>query len=1158
MGAVLHTQRRKEVSISNVRRIFKNGFIRRRSFASIPAAIFILAMPAAFAQLERVGPVAAVNGFPAWYQDKSGITLEFCSPTVAAELAGAWCVLTTGDTTAPENINIAGQFADEHFYYLAGAQATTTFGGKAKTVLALEGVYDGNPGSQVVFARMRVVVTGLPIGTYKAYTPYGVVGPITLDGVGHTGDKIFVTQDIGLACLPGQFECALPGSIGPYLLASATTGGSELPPVMSPATGKLYIADPARIGPITGSPVGQNYFRVTSVALNGNETDILVTPTGGAGKIFDFNLAGRLFTGSIPGRVTVDRSTYTSDAIARRVDVFASVFPTTQARLPAATSPSAATPKLAYYHGPCDADLVTGVLHAPAGQVSAPMRTNGHVAWGQSTPSGSSPIPLQVCVEDKTSSTVLEGNVTDDVRIRQADYDSNSGNLTVTATSSDTSTDSAVEFTVAYPGGKKVFSAGSPATVNLQTPPSQIQVASNKGGSGQIPVTTTVLNNPIPLTQVLTAQNLIATTPMENALVLFIPNAGSSGNMIDIVTPPASGTATLNLNTSGLADTITYVAGTGTGGTLDSFTYVLSADCNAPCTPVTSNTATVSINITGTQPAPEAVDDAASATAGIAVTINVLANDTAAINLAINPASVVIATPPANGTATVNPTTGAVTFKANAGSFGNSTFTYNVKDSRGVVSNNATVTVAVNGAPVATNDFAATEPTLPVTIAVLANDTDIDGTLVPASVTIVSAPAGTAVVDAATGSILYTPPTTSIPTDSFTYTVRDNLGAISNVATVVVAVDNKLPIANADSASTTTGVPVVINVVANDTDADGTIVPNSVLLLTQPANGTAFNNANGTITYKSAAGFAGTVSFQYRVFDNVHGSSNAAPVTVVVSNIAPTANNDAATTIAGVPVTVNVLANDTDPDSAINPATVTIAAPPANGTAAVNSATGTITYTPAAGFSGTDTFRYTVNDTFAGVSNQATVTVNMSAAPIAVNDSAITNVAASVVINVLANDLVAGPATVTITAPSIGTAGVNGTTGAVTYTPPATFAGTATFTYRVSVGGISSNIATVTVKVIDPITITKAQFAAGGRTWVVEGRTNARVAGETVTIYVGDTINPAKVVGTTAITNNGTFSLQAPNSTVAPDATGHVSVGSSLGGSALGFTVAIK
>ncbi len=51
---------------------------------------------------------------------------------------------------------------------------------------------------------------------------------------------------------------------------------------------------------------------------------------------------------------------------------------------------------------------------------------------------------------------------------------------------------------------------------------------------------------------------------------------------------------------------------------------------------------------------------------------------------------------------------------------------------------------------------------------------------------------------------------------------------------------------------------------------------------------------------------------------------------------------------------------------------------PANGVVSVNALTGQITYRPNDGFNGTDTFRYTVRDTIGALSNQATVTVNVT------------------------------------------------------------------------------------------------------------------------------------------------------------------------------------
>jgi len=60
---------------------------------------------------------------------------------------------------------------------------------------------------------------------------------------------------------------------------------------------------------------------------------------------------------------------------------------------------------------------------------------------------------------------------------------------------------------------------------------------------------------------------------------------------------------------------------------------------------------------------------------------------------------------------------------------------------------------------------------------------------------------------------------------------------------------------------------------------------------------------------------------------------------------------------------VDVLANDSDPDEALDPTTLRIVEPPnpASGTARVN-ADGTVTYTLGSSYSGADSFRYEVCD----------------------------------------------------------------------------------------------------------------------------------------------------------------------------------------------------
>ena len=124
-------------------------------------------------------------------------------------------------------------------------------------------------------------------------------------------------------------------------------------------------------------------------------------------------------------------------------------------------------------------------------------------------------------------------------------------------------------------------------------------------------------------------------------------------------------------------------------------------------------------------------------------------------------------------------------------------------------------------------------------------------------------------------------------------------------------------------------------------------------------------------------------------------------------NEPPVANDDTAATLEGTAVTVEVLANDQDPNG--DPLTVEeiLVTSPANGTAEVNQ-DGSITYTPNPGFTGddTDTFTYQIND---GRGGTATATVNVTVAPgndppIARNDAATTAENSSVRIPVLQND----------------------------------------------------------------------------------------------------------------------------------------------------------
>lgn len=374
--------------------------------------------------------------------------------------------------------------------------------------------------------------------------------------------------------------------------------------------------------------------------------------------------------------------------------------------------------------------------------------------------------------------------------------------------------------------------------------------------------------------------------------------------------------------------------------------------------------------------APETLADTASTAQGVAVTFNVLANDTDPDGDALTVTGV---SKPQFGQATTNGQT--ITYTPNPGFTGQDSFSYFVSDGKGGTAANS-VTVTVNGpgganrAPSAANDTTTTTAGVAVTIDVLANDSDPDGDAL--AITIDGPPShGAATINS--GKIVYTPQAGFTGTDSFTYIVSDGKGgtATATVTVTVTANPNRAPSAANDTATTPAGVAVTIDVLANDSDPDGDAL--SITIDGPPSHGTATVN-NGKIVYTPQSGFTGTDSFTYMVSDGKGGAATAT-VTVTVSgsgtpNRAPTAANDSATTPSGVAVTMDVLANDADPDGdALSIASLT---PPANGAAIVIN--GRVVYTPNASFVGSDSFTYTITDGKGG-SASATVTITVTDQP---------------------------------------------------------------------------------------------------------------------------------------------------------------------------------
>lgn len=224
-------------------------------------------------------------------------------------------------------------------------------------------------------------------------------------------------------------------------------------------------------------------------------------------------------------------------------------------------------------------------------------------------------------------------------------------------------------------------------------------------------------------------------------------------------------------------------------------------------------------------------------------------------------------------------------------------------------------------------------------------------------------------------------------------TVKSAAGGSDTETVVVVGSapdtgENQAPIARADSASTSIGVPITLNLLANDTDPDGN-TPLTITALT-PAigGGTVALNGTSAVVYTPPTTGNGplTVTFTYKAQD-AKGLASTTPATVTITvagNKAPTAVADSVTTL-GVAIPISVLANDTDPEGNL-PLTVSSFTPPTRGTVTLSPDNTVLTYTPPASVTTafTTTFTYFARDSLGAVSvSPATVTVQVSPKPAA-------------------------------------------------------------------------------------------------------------------------------------------------------------------------------
>lgn len=187
-----------------------------------------------------------------------------------------------------------------------------------------------------------------------------------------------------------------------------------------------------------------------------------------------------------------------------------------------------------------------------------------------------------------------------------------------------------------------------------------------------------------------------------------------------------------------------------------------------------------------------------------------------------------------------------------------------------------------NRAPIANNDSADTDESMPVTIYVLDNDSDPDEQPLTVTNAVVSSGTGQVSIND-DNSLTYTPSGAGAELVEITYTVSD--GELTSSAIVTVNVTptgglNNPPTANDDLAITIKNQAVTINVLENDTDFDGDTLDITGYTLAQ-GQGDVVVNADKTITFIPSSDFVGHAIIEYTIAD----SSNATTTASLIVNV---------------------------------------------------------------------------------------------------------------------------------------------------------------------------------------------------------------------------------------------------------------------------------
>jgi YD repeat-containing protein len=315
---------------------------------------------------------------------------------------------------------------------------------------------------------------------------------------------------------------------------------------------------------------------------------------------------------------------------------------------------------------------------------------------------------------------------------------------------------------------------------------------------------------------------------------------------------------------------------------------------------------------TPTNSSPEPSDDYLFVVSGSVRAINVLANDDDPDGDTLYLDSVTGGS--AGGTASI--VNGQV--EIIAGTAREETFTYTVRDREtGGLQGQAVIRATVNRHPDLVSETYTFSPGETRSLDVLNNDSDPDTPYggQPIEIYAVTHVNGGATANHVNGlTISYTAP--NVPGNyHFNYWVRDNAGGVSDVRSYVEveAPQNTCPVARNDSVTFNSSQSGTINVLANDTDADGDTL--RLVTVGSVSGGGSASRSGNQVSFTAPAGPANS-SFNYTITDET--CSRSATVTVTTS--APVNRPPAPPTVSktgltqGLEMWVGIPLSSMDPD----------------------------------------------------------------------------------------------------------------------------------------------------------------------------------------------------------------------------------------------------